>query len=183
MQIQVGYELVYRCPQPTPMVVTLSIHYSRVSDIIKPDHLLLSPSIPVTAYRDSFGNWCSRIVAPAGQLRLSSDAVVSDTGNPDLVAPWLEQRPVEALPEETLLFLLGSRYCETDLLSETAWELVRCGADRLEARPGHLRLRASTHSVRLRPFEPDEDRLSGRSRIARACVATSPISPSRSAVA
>ena len=66
MQIRVGYELVYRCPQPTPMVVTLSIHYSRASDIIKPDHLLLTPSIPVTAYRDSFGNWCSRIVAPAG---------------------------------------------------------------------------------------------------------------------
>jgi transglutaminase-like putative cysteine protease len=123
MKIQVGYELVYRCPQPTPMVVTLSIHYSRASDIIKPDHLLLSPSIPVTAYRDSFGNWCSRIVAPAGQLRLSSDAVVSDTGNPDPVAPWLEQRPVQALPEEALLFLLGSRYCETDLLSETAWGL------------------------------------------------------------
>ena len=123
MQIQAGYELVFRCRQPTPMVVTLSIHYSRVSDLIKADHLVLTPSIPVTAYRDSFGNWCSRIVAPPGQLRLSSDAVVSDTGNPDLVAPWLEQRPVEALPEETLLFLLGSRYCETDLLSETAWRL------------------------------------------------------------
>jgi len=123
MQIRVGYELIYRCPEPTPMVVTLSIHYSRVSDLIKPDHLLLSPSIPVMAYRDSFGNWCSRIVAPAGQLRLSTDAVVSDTGKPDLVAPWLEQRSVETLPEETLLFLLGSRYCETDLLSETAWSL------------------------------------------------------------
>jgi transglutaminase-like putative cysteine protease len=30
---------------------------------------------------------------------------------------------VETLPQETLLFLLGSRYCETDLLSKTAWEL------------------------------------------------------------
>jgi len=123
MQIQVGYELVYECPQPTPMIATLSIHYSRVSDLIKADHLVLTPSIPVTAYRDSYGNWCSRLAAPAGQIRLSSDAVVSDTGTPDLVAPWLEQRPVEALPEEALLFLLGSRYCETDLLSETAWRL------------------------------------------------------------
>jgi hypothetical protein len=67
-----------------------------VSDLIKADHLLLSPSIPVTAYRDSFGNWCSRIVAPTGQLQLSSDAVVSDDGKPDLVAPWLEQRPRQA---------------------------------------------------------------------------------------
>jgi transglutaminase-like putative cysteine protease len=105
------------------MVVTLNIHYSRASDIVKPDHLLLSPSIPVTAYRDSFGNWCSRIVAPAGKLRLHSDAVISDTGDPDPALPWLEQRPVQVLPEETLLFLLGSRYCETDLLAETAWNL------------------------------------------------------------
>src|SRR5258705_2618087 len=106
LQIQVGYELVYACPQPTPMIVTLSPHYSRASDIIKPDHLLLSPSIPVTAYRDSFGNWCSRIVAPEGQLRLSSDAIIADSGYPDPVIPWLEQRPVQALPEEALLFLL-----------------------------------------------------------------------------
>ena len=87
MQIQVGYELVYRCPRPTPMVVTLSIHYSRVSDLIKADHLVLTPSIPVTAYRDSFGNWCNRIVAPAGQLRLSSDAVVSDKCRPQQETP------------------------------------------------------------------------------------------------
>ena len=119
--------LIYQCPQPTPMIVTLSIHYSRISDIIKPDHMVLSPSIPIRAYRDSFGNWCSRIVAPAGYLRLNSDALVSETGNPAPVLPWLEQRPVEALPEEALLFLLGSRYCETDLLSETAWRLFGTG--------------------------------------------------------
>ncbi|MCA9120427.1 MAG: transglutaminase family protein [Planctomycetaceae bacterium] len=123
MKIQVGYELVYQCPQPTPMVVTLSIHYSRVSDIIQSDHLMLSPSVRVTSYRDLYGNWCSRIVAPAGQFRLSGNGVVSDSGNPDPVLPWLEQRPVESLPLEALLFLLGSRYCETDLLSETAWQL------------------------------------------------------------
>ena len=150
MQIHVGYELIYRCPQPTPMVVTLSIHYGRVSDLIKTDHLLLSPSIPVTAYRDSFGNWCSRIVAPAGQLRLSTDAVVSDSGKPDLVAPWLEQRPVEALPEETLLFLLGSRYCETDLLSETAWSLsVACLITLLTLRL-HLPTTAWVKNMKLR---------------------------------
>ncbi|HMJ10325.1 MAG TPA: transglutaminase family protein [Polyangiaceae bacterium] len=123
IKVRVGYELVYRCSQPTPMVVTLNIHYSRASDILQPDHLRLSPSIPVSAYRDSFGNWCNRIVAPAGLLQLSADAIVLDSGNPDPAAPWLGQRPVQALPEEVLLFLLGSRYCETDLLSEAAWRL------------------------------------------------------------
>jgi transglutaminase-like putative cysteine protease len=123
VQIRVGYEMIYQCPQWTPMVLTLNIHYSRASDILKPDNVTLRPSIPITAYRDSFGNWCSRIVAPPGRLQLSSDALVSDAGSADPVASWLEQRTVQTLPEETLLFLLGSRYCETDLLSETAWRL------------------------------------------------------------
>jgi transglutaminase-like putative cysteine protease len=122
MQIRVGYELVYSCPQPTPMIVTLSIHYTRVSDLIKPDHLILTPSIPITAYRDSFGNWCSRVVAPQGRLRLSADALVNDSGQPDLVVPWAQQHAVQDLPEESLIFLLGSRYCETDLLADIAWK-------------------------------------------------------------
>ena len=123
MKIRLGYELIYDCPQPTPMILTLSVHYTRVSDIIVPDYLVANPSVPLTAYRDSFGNWCSRIVAPKGQVRISTDALVNDTGQPDAVYALARQTPVEELPDETLLFLLGSRYCETDRLSEAAWEL------------------------------------------------------------
>lgn len=123
MKIRVGYEILYDCPQPTPMLLTLSIHFSRVSDIVVPDHLTTQPSIPITAYRDGFGNWCSRIVAPKGRLRLTANAVVNDTGEPDSVAPSARQHPVEELPEETLVFLLGSRYCDTDRLSQAAWDL------------------------------------------------------------
>jgi transglutaminase-like putative cysteine protease len=123
MQIRVGYELVYSCPQPTPMILTLSIHYSRASDLVKPDYLIVQPAVPVTAYRDSFGNWCTRIVAPEGRTRLFSDAVINDSGQPDLVAPWARQRPLQNLPEESLIFLLASRYCETDLLFDVAWKL------------------------------------------------------------
>jgi transglutaminase-like putative cysteine protease len=123
MQIRVGYELIYDCSQPTPMILTLHIHFTRVSDIIVPNHLITNPSIPIAAYRDAFGNWCSRIVAPKGQLRLSADAVVNDTGEADIVAASAQQHPVQDLPEETLVFLLGSRYCETDRLSQAAWDL------------------------------------------------------------
>jgi transglutaminase-like putative cysteine protease len=123
MQIRLGYELIYDCPQPTPMLVTLSIHFSRVSDLVVPDHLITTPSIPISAYRDGFGNWCSRIVAPKGKIRLSADAIINDSGEPDLVIPSAQQHPVESLPEETLVFLLGSRYCETDRLTEVAWDL------------------------------------------------------------
>ena len=123
MQIRIGYELIYDCPQPTPMLLTLHVHYTRVSAIVVPDHLITRPSIPITSYRDAFGNWCSRIVAPTGEIRLSADAIVNDTGEPDVVAAQAHQHQVQELPEETLPFLLGSRYCETDLLSEVAWGL------------------------------------------------------------
>jgi len=123
MQLRVGYEFIYDCPQPTPMILTLHIHSSRVSDLIVPDHLVTKPSIPITAYRDTFGNWCSRIVAPQGEIRLSADVVVHDMGQPDAVSASAPQLAVQDLPEETLVFLLGSRYCETDLLSEAAWGL------------------------------------------------------------
>jgi transglutaminase-like putative cysteine protease len=122
-QIRVGYEFCYSFPQPTPMILTLSVHYSRASDLVRPDHILTSPSVPVTAYRDGFGNWCSRLVAPAGSVRISGDTVVNDSGARDPISPWAEQQPIETLPEEVLVFLLGSRYCETDRLSETAWQL------------------------------------------------------------
>lgn len=123
MKIRVGYELIYKLPQPTPMILTLNVHYSRASDLVEPDHLRTNPSVATRGYRDSFGNWCTRLIAPRGQFRIFSDAVLNDTGELDVVAPDAVQHPVEMLPEETLLFLLGSRYCETDRLSETAWKL------------------------------------------------------------
>jgi transglutaminase-like putative cysteine protease len=123
MQIKLGFEMIYECPQPTPMIVTLNVHYSRASDIIKPDHLLFTPSVPLVGYRDSFGNWCSRIVAPAGKMRMTTDALVRDKGDVDVTLPSLQQRAVQTLPEEALLFLLGSRYCETDLMTDIAWSL------------------------------------------------------------
>src|SRR5258706_705719 len=103
--------------------MVLGFHFTRASAIVVPDYLPPPPPLPITPYRDMFGNWCSRIVAPAGGLRLSGDGVVRDSGLPDVVAPSGPQHAVENLPPETIAYLLGSRYCETDRLSEQAWQL------------------------------------------------------------
>jgi len=121
--IRAGYELIYEFPKSTPLILTLNIHYSRASDLARADNLVTIPSVPVTAYRDGFGNWCSRLVAPQGTLKLSADATVRDSGLPEQALPDTWQHNVEHLPEETLVFLLGSRYCETDRLSDIAWKL------------------------------------------------------------
>ena len=104
------------------MLLTLHAHYTRSSHLVRRDDMLTSPCVPLTLYRDSFGNWITRIVAPAGPIRISTDAVIWDSGARDPVAASAEQHPVESLPEETLIYLLGSRYCDTDNLSEFAWK-------------------------------------------------------------
>ena len=115
--------MLYDFPQPTPMIMVLGTHFTRASDVIVPDFLTTDPVVEITPYRDMFGNWCSRMVAPAGRVRLAGDGVVRDSGLPDPVFASAVQHAVEDLPADTLVYLLGSRYCETDRLSDIAWKL------------------------------------------------------------
>ncbi len=121
MRLHLGCRLTYGLPQPTPMILLLNVHYSRASDLEKPDLLMASPAVPIESYRDGFGNWCSRLVAPAGAFTVSTEGILRDAGAPDPVAAGAEQHPVERLPADVLTFLLPSRYCETDLVSDFAW--------------------------------------------------------------
>jgi transglutaminase-like putative cysteine protease len=123
MHIRVGFELTYDCPQPTPMLLLLHVHPTRLADLVSADQLTSDPWTPIGDYIDGFHNRCSRIVAPAGRITLRSDAIVRDSGEPDVVAWDAQQIDVQNLPEHTLVYLLGSRYCETDRLSEAAWSL------------------------------------------------------------
>ena len=121
MKIRAGFEIAYDCPQPTPMILQVSVHPSRQADLITWDGLQVHPRIPANTYHDTFGNFCHVIRAPAGRLTLSTDFLVQDSGKLDEVAPHAMAHPLEQLPVDTLIFLLGSRYCETDRLSDFAW--------------------------------------------------------------
>jgi transglutaminase-like putative cysteine protease len=123
MRVSIGCRLRYSFPQPTPMIAMLNVHYSRFGDLERADYLVTSPSVPLESYRDGFGNWCTRMLAPEGDFTLSTDGIFRDTGQPDPVFPDAQQHAVQDLPFETLVFLQGSRYCDTDLLSEEAWRL------------------------------------------------------------
>ena len=136
MQIRAGYEIEYECPQPTPKLLVLSIHPSRFPDLSTPHVIQFDPPIPSKNYEDGFGNICTRIVAPAGRLKIFADFQIGDTGLPDFVPLEAAQTPVEELPDDTIVYLLGSRYCETDRLSEIAWKLFQNTA------PGWARVQA-----------------------------------------
>jgi transglutaminase-like putative cysteine protease len=123
MRIRLGCQMTYEFAAPTPMIALLNVHYSRASQLERPDLLTTSPATPIEAYRDGFGNWCARLVAPAGRFTIGTDGVIRDDGQPDALVPDAVQHPVEELPAGTLEFLLPSRYCETDALSNEAWRL------------------------------------------------------------
>src|SRR5260370_23752941 len=125
MQIKVGFEIAYTAVQPTPMVIMLSIHPSRFSDIVGSETSVADPNVPIGFYRDSFGNVCGRLVAPAGGVTLRGSALVRDSGLPDAVAPAAQQVPIDQLPDEVLMYLIASRYCEADKLTDVASSLFR----------------------------------------------------------
>lgn len=123
MLIRLGYDIAFELPAPVPIVALLNVHASRVQDLREPDLLRLEPSLRVDEYVDSFGNRCCRFVAPPGTIRLSNSTLIEDSGELDPQNLSARELPVEQLPPDTLRFLLPSRYCEVDLLSNTAVEL------------------------------------------------------------
>ena len=121
MKIRVGFEITYEFVARTPMVLMLNVHPSRAADLVKPDQIGTTPALPLTRYLDAFGNVCTRLVAPAGQLEILTEALVADSGLPDVVVPAARQHEISELPHDVLVFLLASRYCETERLMTAAW--------------------------------------------------------------
>jgi transglutaminase-like putative cysteine protease len=141
MDIKVGFEISYEAAAPTPMVMMLSIHPSRHADIIGRETITAEPDVPIGYYRDSFGNICGRLLAPAGGITLRGHAVVQDSGLPDAIDLDAQQMPIEQLPDDLLLYLMASRYCETDKLTDVAWSLFG------NTQPGWARVAAITEFV------------------------------------
>src|SRR3954463_10090283 len=128
--------MTYQFGPDTPMIAMLNVHSSRGSDLAQPVSVIPTPSVPLEGYRDTFGNWCNRLVAPSGPFSLKTDTVARDSGPRAPAEGGAEQHPVQNLPADTLLFLLGSRYCETDRLAEEMWRLFGTTP------PGWARVRA-----------------------------------------
>jgi len=122
MLIRYGYDITITCPQPTPIVCLLSLHEERSADVRAPETVVTTPFVPTSTYRDMFGNICRRLVAPAGDLSIWGDGTVADSGALDIVDWGAGEIPVAGLPDDCLVYLMGSRYCETDRLSQIAWD-------------------------------------------------------------
>jgi transglutaminase-like putative cysteine protease len=136
MLIRLGYDIQFEIPAAVAMVGMLHVHPSRAADLREPDEVTISPDVKVESYIDSYGNRCARWLAPAGPLRLTGSTLIEDRGTPDEIDPNAQEHPVNELPPETLRYLLNSRYCEVDRLSNIAVELfghLKPGWSRVQA--------------------------------------------------
>ena len=122
MLIRVGFDIQFQIPTEVAMVALLSVHPSRARDLLEPDELETEPAVPVTYYMDRSGNRCSRLVAPAGHLRLTNSTLVRCPDEPDEVNWDAREMAVRDLPDDVLMYLLSSRYCEVDRMSKIAFE-------------------------------------------------------------
>ena len=121
MKIKAGYDIAFQCAQDVPMLLMLSVRPERQQDLLTEHRMTFSPDVRARDYLDAFGNICTRLVAPRGQLKISNRFIIADTGEPDEVATDAEQWDIDRLPSEALVYLLGSRYCDTQKLSDLAW--------------------------------------------------------------
>jgi len=136
VDIRAGYDIAFQCAQDTPMILMLSVEPDREKDLQSEHRIQFSPNVTSRNYRDMFGNTCTRIVAPAGLIEIRNEFVIADSGRPDEVAPNARQLEVGDLPDDIMVYLLGSRYCDTQKLSDLAWQLFGSTA------PGWQRVQA-----------------------------------------
>ena len=123
MLMQIGYDISVSCQQDTPMISMLSVRDERRDDIYTQGEVVTEPRVPTRLYRDSFGNMCRRFVAPAGRFSIRSESLIRTDGFPDPVYSWLPETPLADVPDDVILYLLPSRYCDTDRLSQIAWDM------------------------------------------------------------
>ena len=136
MKIRAGYRIAFDVEQTTTMLLMLTTRWERHSDLLTPDFMTVEPFAPIHQYSDLYGNLCTRVAAPPGRIAFSADFLVQDTGQPDAVIPEALQHPIEDLPDEALVYLLASRYCDTQEMMQTAWRLFG------NTQPGWARVQA-----------------------------------------
>jgi transglutaminase-like putative cysteine protease len=144
MLIRYGFEIQISVTQATPVISLLDIHDDRRRDIVRESPFVTMPAVQVSNYTDQFGNRCRRLLAPQGDFSLRLDGIINDSGKLDAIDKGAAEIPVKDLPDDVLVYLLGSRYCETDRLSEFAWK--QFGA----MTPGWLRVQSIVDFVHER---------------------------------
>jgi transglutaminase-like putative cysteine protease len=130
MLIRSEYDIQFHLPAPLTVVAMLRLHPSLDSLMCQTESLTIEHidleskrELEYHEYVDGFGNYCQRFIAPQGALRLVGGSIAQIEPRPDQICMEAVQHPVGELPDEVLQFLLSSRYCEVDKMSQIAGDM------------------------------------------------------------
>ncbi len=118
MWLRASCSLEFDIPVSTPFLLMLRPR-SGAQQWVAREQYVLTPSVPAVEFTDPFGNLCQRLVAPSGHFSVQTSVDVAAADASD-VAPGAYFIEVQQLPDETLPFLLPSRFCESDRCVELA---------------------------------------------------------------
>jgi transglutaminase-like putative cysteine protease len=121
MIIEAGFKISFQCPNWTPMLLQLNVHPSRSGDLGSPDMIRSDPPLPLNFYFDLYGNQVTRTDVPPGLVTFHNSFQIRDSGEPDQIPPYGDLTPISRLPDDVLLYLVSSRYCDSDTLADFAW--------------------------------------------------------------
>jgi transglutaminase-like putative cysteine protease len=122
VRIGVGCEFRFDAAHPVPAVVLVRAR-SDGGVTVERETWHVQPSASFADLVDTYGNHARRVVIGAGPASVRYDAEISTSAAPDEVGLAAAQHRVEDLPGEMLIYLLSSRYCLSDMLSDAAVEL------------------------------------------------------------
>jgi transglutaminase-like putative cysteine protease len=122
MKLKVTCHLDYQTFQNVPLIFLLRLRTGLNQTIIS-EEFIVEPAVPVKEYLDLYGNSCQRMVSPMGQFSIKTSALVETaaTIEVDSSANFVL---IQDLPDDILLYLLPSRYCESDKLLPKASEII-----------------------------------------------------------
>lgn len=120
--IRVGCHLVYESTGPSTLLLNVQPLRDRQHLVVE-ESLSMGSDLPVEEFVDSHGNHVYRLSLRPGSNVIHHDAIVSVFSNPDnFDITDFSPVAIDQLPPELLRYTLPSRYCDSDKLTNFAWE-------------------------------------------------------------
>jgi transglutaminase-like putative cysteine protease len=122
MRLNAGCKLLFEASAPSSLIVMLRPRSGPGQRVVREANEV-RPDTVATDFVDINGNLCQRLLVAPGCFQIENTVTVETADRID-IAPGAAFVPVHELPEYALPFLLPSRYCQSDLLSDLARTIV-----------------------------------------------------------
>lgn len=123
MVLHAGCQINVSTIADTPLVLILQPQ-TGAAQVVLDSTLTIMPWVPYRHFTDSFGNSQHRLMLGAGQFTILSTCNV-DAHDVIDVEESASYTPIQDVADDALMYLLPSRYCQSDLMGDLATQVTR----------------------------------------------------------